>query len=267
MRGLVDRLDREGWTPELSKDVESAVNDVLDGRSEPVRMPKDSMRRDRMNETPKWFLAAYHMASSLADVGPSSNDNVAANHIVEKVLKGIGAWTNNVYGKCQRNLGKPFGSGSESYVFKSGKDKVVKASTLGHTNNVVHAMERLMLSNQVFPGTAHRILGMGSFLGDTKNRPNDHISFMLEQPKFKFGYFKSEAEGRRALRKLGFRESYGYDYTDDANEITLLDCKTINIPKDRDGRVLFIDPCVVMNHGSIGRLDTLNIFGKNKRKR
>lgn len=264
MADLAKRLQTEGWTPSLSDDLNRAVDDVLDGRSAPVRMPAATMRRDRLTGTPKWFLAAYHLATGVDDSKTGSWDNSAVNRVVEKTLRGLGKWTENIEGKCQKAYGKPFGEGSESTVYRAGKDKVVKSSSLGQTSNVVWAMERLMLSNQVFPTMRHTILGMGSRFGDSKNRPNDHVSFMLEQGRFKLNYFKTDKDAERAMAKRGFHPVYGYEYGDANEEIRLLDCKRINVPHDGSGKILFIDPCVILNYGKAGKLKDLAIMGKTK---
>lgn len=264
MADLVRRLQSDGWTPSLSEDLLRAVDDVLDGRSAPARMPAATMRRDRMTGVPKWFLAAYHLATGADNSKTGSWDNAAANRVVEKALRGIGKWTENIEGVCQKAYGKPFGEGSESTVYKAGRNKVVKSSGLDHTGNVVWAMERLMLSNQVFPSMGHRVIGMGSRFGDRRNRPNDHISFLLEQDRFSLRYFKSDKDAERALAKRGFHPEFGDEYADRNEEIRLLDCKRINVPHDGKGNVLFIDPCVILNYGRAGRLKDLSIMGKNK---
>ena len=266
MATLAKRLQTEGWTPSLSEDLNRAVDDVLDGRSAPVRLPASTMRRDRMKGVPKWFLAAYHMATGVDDSKTGSWDNADANRVVENVLKGIGKWTDNIERKCQKAYGKPIGEGSESTVYKAGNDKVVKASSLGHTGNVVWAMERLMLTNQVFPSMVHRIIGMGSRMGDKQNRANDHVSFLLEQDKFKLHYFKTDKDAERAMAKRGFHPAYGYEYADRNEEIRLLDCKRINVPHDGKGNVLFIDPCVILNYGKAGKLNDLAIMGNRKQQ-
>lgn len=264
MEGLVKRLASEGWTKDIEQSMMRAVDDILDGRAIPARLSSDIMRRERMIDMPKWFLAVYHLACGADDSANGRWDSPVANRIVEMVLKGLGKWTENIYGKCQRSYGKPFGEGSESYVFKGGKCKVVKASNLSHTGNVVFAMERLMLSNLFFPDTAHHVLGMGSMHGDTKNRPNGHVAFCLEQNMLKFNYFKTEKEAERAMSRRGFHKALGDEYCDKFHEVRLIDCKRINIPHDDLGNILFIDPAVTLNYGTVGKLEKLQFMGDGR---
>lgn len=260
LKRLVGRLSSEGWSKGLERELMCAVDDVLDGRSRPVRLPPDTMRRERMIDMPKWFLAAYHMACGVDDSTTGKWDNPSANRVVEKVLKNLGKWHPDIYGKCRRSYGKPFGEGSESYVFKSGKDQVAKASNLSHTGNVVFAMERLMLSNLLFPDMAHHVVGMGSMHGDTKSRANDHIAFCLEQNRVKFEYFKTERAAEKAMSRCKFHRDFEDEYCDESEEIRLIDCKLINIPHDDSGRIVFIDSAATLNYGEAGKLKKLCVL-------
>lgn len=251
---LVGELNKTGWTKGLEAKVSQAADAVLDGKAVPPRLPQDVMTRDRMKGISKPFLMAYLMACGSEDPKTWTNDSQNANGIVEKVLRGTGNWVDNISGKCRRRYGKPFADGSESEVFRNGANGVTKASTLGQTRNVIVAMERLMLSNALFPETAHTVIGMGSLTGN-QNRANGHISFWLEQPKLSFGYLKSEKDVDKTLKRYGFQRDYGDEFVDKSGEIRLLDCKRINVPITKDGKVAFIDAPAVLNYWKAGALN------------
>jgi len=275
MNRLVNRLLADGWSEGLADEIMRAVDDVSDGKAKPVRMPGDTMTSDKTGSFPNWFLAAYHMATA-TDTGQPDPERIVSkkvNEVVEKVLRGFNAWTDNISKSCSKKYGKPFGSGSESVVYMKDKNHVAKSSTLAHTKNVIVAMERLMLSNLIFPKTAHKVVAMGApndVYYNGSGRSYVPIGFELEQQMFRFRYFRTEEAVDKALNEEGFVRVYGDDFQSKDGELKIIDCKRVNVPHDSKGRVLMIDAGVTLTNTATGiwekPLDGLKMMQKKEKE-
>ena len=85
---------------------------------------------------------------------------------LEKFAKEQGKWVNDVDTKLEKKYGKRIGHGSEAWVYRKGKDTVIKSRSLTGYETIQDALRSIELHNKLFPETAMKVVGFGESDGE-----------------------------------------------------------------------------------------------------